>query len=101
MFPVYTKDPEGIATKSGKIAADPELRVLAARTLLGKCVPDLKAVEIKAQIQQTRVLDINRITDDDLDTIERVLEHAIIDGSESGEDEEIVEGIYQEILGND
>ena len=101
MFPVYTKDPEGIATKSGKIAADPELRVLAARTLLGKCVPDLKAVEIKAQVQQTRVLDINRITDDDLDTIERVLERAIIDGSESGEDEEIVEGIYQEILGND
>ncbi len=101
MFPVYTKDSQGIATKSGTISADPELRVLAAKTLLGKCVPDLKAVEVKAQVEQTRVLNIDRLTDDDLNTIERVLEHAVIDGSESGEDEEIVEGVYQEILDND
>ena len=101
MFPVYTKDSEGLATKSGTIAADPELRVMAAKTLLGKCVPDLKAVEVKAQVEQTRVLDINKLTDNDLTTIERVLEHAVVDGSESGEDEEIVEGVYQEILAND
>ena len=101
IFPVYTKDSQGNATQSGKIAADPELRVLAAKTLLGKCVPDLKAVEVKAQVEQTRVLDINRLTDNDLTTIERDLEHAVIDGSESGEDEEITEGVYQEVLADD
>ena len=101
MFPVYTKDPDGLATRTGQIAADPELRVMAAKTLLGKCVPDLKAVEVKAQIEERRVLDISKLSDNDLTTIERVLEHAVIDGSESGEDEEIAEGVYQELLVND
>ena len=89
------------ATKAGKISADPELRVMAAKTLLGKCVPDLKAVEVKAQIEERKVLDISRLKDDDLDTIERVLEHAVIDASESGEDEEIAAGVYQELLADD
>jgi hypothetical protein len=101
IFNVYTKDPDGIATPSGKISADPELRVMAAKTLLGKCVPDLKAVEVTAQIEERKVLDISRLSDNDLSTIERVLEHAVIEGSESGEDEEISEGIYQELVAND
>ena len=101
MFPVYAKDSEGLATKAGNIAADPELRVMAAKTLLGKCVPDLKAVEVKAQIEEKKVLDITRLSDNDLNTIERVLEHAVIDGSESREDEEVSEGVYQELLADD
>ena len=101
IFPVYTKDSEGLATKAGNIAADPELRVMAAKTLLGKCVPDLKAVEVKAQIEERKVLDISKLTNDDLNAIERVLEHSVIDGSESGEDAEIVEGVHQELMGND
>ena len=101
MFPVYAKDSEGLATKAGNIAADPELRVMAAKTLLGKCVPDLKAVEVKAQIEEKKVLDITRLSDNDLNTIERVLEHAVIDGSESREDEEVSEGVYQEFLADD
>ena len=101
MFPVYAKDSEGLATKAGNIAADPELRVMAAKTLLGKCVPDLKAVEVKAQIEEKKVLDITRLSDNDLNTIERVLEHAVIDGGESREDEEVSEGVYQELLADD
>ena len=101
IFPVYTKDSEGLATKAGNISADPELRVMAAKTLLGKCVPDLKAVEVKAQIEERKVLDISKLTNDDLNAIERVLEHSVIDGSESGEDAEVVEGVHQELMGND
>ena len=71
---------------------------MAAKTLLGKCIPDLKAVEVTAQIEERKVLDISRLNDNDLNTIERVLEHAVIDASESGEDEEVSEGIYQELL---
>ena len=98
MFPVYSKDSEGLATKAGNIAADPELRVMAAKTLLGKCGPDLKAVEVKAQIEERKVLDISRLSDNDLNTIERVLEHAVIDGDPSGEDAEILEAVHPELL---
>ena len=101
MFNVYTQDQDGTVQNIGKVGADPELRVMAAKTLLGKCVPDLKAVEITAQIEERKVLDISRLTDNDLTTIERVLEHAVIEASESGEDEEIAEGVYQELLGSD
>ena len=101
MFPVYSKDSEGIASKAGNISADPELRVMAAKTLLGKCVPDLKAVEVTAQIEERKVLDISKLTDNDLNTIERVLEHSVIDGSESREDAEIVEGVHEKLLAND
>ena len=92
---------DGTVQNIGKVGADPELRVMAAKTLLGKCVPDLKAVEITAQIEERKVLDISRLTDNDLTTIERVLEHAVIEGSPSGEDEEITEGVYQKLLASD
>ena len=64
-------------------------------------MPDLKAVEITAQIEERKVLDISKLTDNDLTTIERVLEHAVIEGSPSGEDEEITEGVYQKLLASD
>jgi len=99
IFNVYKED-GGEISNVGKVGADPDLRVLAAKTLLGKCVPDLKAVEVTAQIEERKVLDISRLSDNDLNTIERVLEHAVIEGSESGEDEEISEGVYEELLAN-
>ena len=74
---------------------------MAAKTLLGKCVPDLKAVEVKAQIEERKVLDISRLSGDDLNAIERVLEHAITDRDPSGEDEEVFEGVYQELMADD
>ena len=99
MFPVYSES-DGEIQNIGKIGADPELRVMAAKTLLGKCVPDLKAVEVTAQIEERKVLDISKLTDNDLNTIERVLENAVIDGSQSREYEEIVENIHPGELGN-
>ena len=73
---------------------------MAAKTLLGKCVPDLKAVEVKAQIEEKKVLDISKLTDNDLNTIERALEHAVIDASQGREDEEIIEDIHPGELAN-
>ena len=99
MFPVYSES-EGEIQSIGKIGADPELRVMAAKTLLGKCVPDLKAVEVTAQIEERKVLDISKLTDNDLNTIERALEHAVIDASQSREDEEIIENIHPGELAN-
>ena len=85
----------------GKVGADPELRIMAAKTLLSKCMPDLKAVEVTAQIEEKKILDISKLTGDDLNAIERVLEHAVIEGDQGGENAEILEGIYQEQLASD
>lgn len=98
MFPVYAQDDEGVVRHIGKVSADPELRVLAAKTLLAKCVPDLKAVEINQTIEQRKIIDISALSNDDLTTIERVLEHAVIDGSSSREDEKIPEAVHSGVL---
>ena len=101
MFTVYTQDQDGIVQNIGKVGADPELIVMAAKTLLGKCVPDLKAVEINASVETKKVVDISQLTGEELNAIERVLEHAVIDGSSSREDEEVAEGVYQELVADD
>jgi hypothetical protein len=98
MFPVYAQDEEGNVKHVGKISADPELRVMAAKTLLGKCVPDLKAVEINQTVEERKVIDITRLSDDDLTTIERVLEHAVVEGSSSGEDPQVSEAVHSGVL---
>ena len=97
IFPVYSES-DGEIQSIGKIGADPELRVMAAKTLLGKCVPDLKAVEINQTIEERKVIDISALSDNDLTTIERVLEHAIVDRSESGENAEVTEAVHSGIL---
>jgi|TARA_R110001583_G_scaffold22709_12_gene84860 type IV secretory pathway TrbF-like protein len=101
MFSVYTQDEQGNVQDIGKVGADPELRIMAAKTLLSKCMPDLKAVEVTAQIEEKKILDISKLTGDDLNAIERVLEHAVIEGDQGGENAEILEGIYQEQLASD
>ena len=101
IFPVYAQDDDGNVKHIGKISADPELRISAAKTLLAKCVPDLKAVEINQTIEERKVIDISALSDNDLTTIERVLEHAVIDGDPSGENEEVFEGVYQELMADD
>jgi hypothetical protein len=98
---VYTQDEQGNVQDIGKVGADPELRIMAAKTLLSKCMPDLKAVEVTAQIEEKKILDISKLTGDDLNAIERVLEHAIIEGDQGGENAEIIEGLYQEQLAGD
>ena len=93
-----SQDDEGNVRHVGKISADPELRIMAAKTLLAKCLPDLKAVEINQTIEERRIVDISALSDNDLTTIERVLEHAVIDGDQSGEDAQISEAVYSGVL---
>jgi|TARA_B100000459_G_C8583453_1_gene204398 hypothetical protein len=101
IFPVYAQDEDGNVKHIGKISADPELRISAAKTLLAKCVPDLKAVEINQTIEERKVIDISALSDNDLNTIERVLEHAVIDGDPSGENAEISEAVHNGLLEHD
>jgi hypothetical protein len=98
IFPVYKQDSDGSVQHVGKVSADPELRVMAAKTLLGKCVPDLKAVEVNTTVEERKTIDITRISNDDLNTIERVLEHSVIEPSSSREEQEESQGVYQDLL---
>jgi type IV secretory pathway TrbF-like protein len=101
IFPVYSRDSLGKVENVGKVSADPELRVMAAKTLLSKCVPDLKSVEVNTTHEERKVIDISRLDDNDLTTIERVLEHAVLESDPSGEESEESEGVYQKLLGDD
>jgi hypothetical protein len=101
IFPVYTRTADGRVETIGKVSADPELRVMAAKTLLGKCVPDLKAIEVNTTVEEKKVLDITRISNDDLTTIERALERAVIERDPSRKEQTESEGVYKELLGND
>ena len=100
-FPVYSRDSMGKVENVGKVSADPELRVMAAKTLLAKCVPDLKSVEVNTNHEERKILDISRLDDNDLATIERVLEHAVLEPDTSREESSESQGIYQELLGDD
>ena len=51
-------------------------------------------------IEERKVLDISKLTDDDLNTIERVLKHAIVEPSESRENEALPKIVHQRSMAN-
>ena len=46
-------------------------------------------------IEERKVLDISKLSDDDLNTIERVLKHAVVESSESRENAKVPQIIHQ------
>ena len=53
-------------------------------------------VEKETIIENRHILDLTRISNNDLTTIERALESALIDTSESRKDEKVFKRVYQE-----
>jgi len=51
-------------------------------------------------IEERKVLDISKLTDDDLNTIERVLKHAVVEPSEGGENEALPQIVHQRSMAN-
>ena len=52
-------------------------------------------------IEERKVLDISRLTDDDLNYLERTLKHALVDADTSGENAQVPQVIHQRGMGND
>jgi hypothetical protein len=46
-------------------------------------------------IEERKVLDISKLSDDDLNTIERVLKHAVVESSESRENAKVPQIVHQ------
>ena len=53
-------------------------------------------VEKETIIEQRHILDLTRVSNNDLNIIERALESALIDESESRKDEKVFKRVYQE-----
>ena len=51
-------------------------------------------------IEERKVLDISKLTDDDLNTIERVLKHAVVEPSEGGKDATLPQIVHQRSMAN-
>jgi len=57
-------------------------------------------IEKETIVEHKQVIDLTRISDEELDNLERTLRRASTQ-SFSGEDEEIIEGVHKELLGSD
>ena len=70
-----------------------------ARVPLGQT--DRQEIIQDINIEERKVLDISRLTDDDLNYLERTLKHALVDADTSGENAQVPQVIHQRGMGND
>ena len=51
-------------------------------------------------IEERKVLDVSRLSDDDLNYLERTLKHALVDPDKGGEDAKVPQVIHKRSMGN-
>ena len=74
------------------------MAIWLGKQLLGQT--DKQEIIQEINIEDRKVLDISRLTDDDLNNLERTLKYALVDESESGEDAKVAQTIHQGSMGN-
>jgi hypothetical protein len=57
--------------------------------------------ETTTTVEQRHIIDLSRITDEQLTQLESVFEQAVIAPNQSRENATIIEGVHQELLAND
>jgi|TARA_R110000772_G_scaffold2899_1_gene10750 hypothetical protein len=77
---------------------NPTMAIWLGKQLLGQT--DKQEIIQEINIEDRKVLDISRLTDDDLNNLERTLKYALVDESESGEDAKVAQTIHQRSMGN-
>ena len=78
---------------------NPTMAIWLGKQMLGQT--DKQEIIQEINIEDRKVLDISRLTDDDLNNLERTLKYALVDESESGEDAKVAQTIHQRSMGND
>ena len=78
---------------------NPTMAIWLGKQLLGQTERTEISQDIK--IEERKVLDLSRLSDNELNTIERALKYAVVDSDTSREDEEVIEPVYQASLVND
>ena len=69
------------------------MAIWLGKQMLGQT--DRQEIRQDINIEERKVLDISKLSDDDLNTIERVLKHAVVESSESREDAKVPQIIHQ------
>ena len=77
---------------------NPTMAIWLGKQMLGQT--DKQEIIQDINIEDRKVLDISRLTDDDLNNLERTLKYALVDESESGEDAKVAQTIHQGSMGN-
>ena len=77
---------------------NPTMAIWLGKQMLGQT--DKQEIIQEINIEDRKVLDISRLTDDDLNNLERTLKYALVDESESGEDAKVAQTIHQGSMGN-
>tara|TARA_R110001606_G_scaffold73792_2_gene170586 strand:- start:1533 stop:2054 length:522 start_codon:yes stop_codon:yes gene_type:complete len=77
---------------------NPTMAIWLGKQMLGQT--DKQEIIQEINIEDRKVLDISRLTDDDLNNLERTLKYALVDESESGEDAKVAQTIHQRSMGN-
>ena len=77
---------------------NPTMAIWLGKQMLGQT--DKQEIVQDINIEDRKVLDISRLTDDDLNNLERTLKYALVDESESGENAKVSQTIHQGSMGN-
>ena len=77
---------------------NPTMAIWLGKQMLGQT--DKQEIVQDINIEDRKVLDISRLTDDDLNNLERTLKYALVDESESGENAKVAQTIHRGSMGN-
>jgi|TARA_R110002012_G_scaffold161023_1_gene323161 hypothetical protein len=78
---------------------NPTMAIWLGKQMLGQT--DRQEIIQDINIEERKVLDISRLTDDDLNYLERTLKHALVDPDTGGENAQVPQVIHQRGMGND
>ena len=75
------------------------MAIWLGKQILGQT--DKQEITQDINIEERKVLDLSKLSDNELNTIERALKYAIVDADTSRENEKVIEPIHQASLVND
>ena len=74
------------------------MAIWLGKQILGQT--DKQEIVQDINIEERKVLDISRLSDDDLNYLERTLKHALVDPDKGGEDAKVPQVIHKRSMGN-
>ena len=74
------------------------MAIWLGKQMLGQT--DRQEIRQDINIEERKVLDVSRLSDDDLNYLERTLKHALVDPDKGGEDAKVPQVIHKRSMGN-
>jgi len=74
------------------------MAIWLGKQMLGQT--DRQEIRQDINIEERKVLDVSRLTDDDLNYLERTLKHALVDTDTSGENEKVAQVVHKRSMDN-